>query len=134
MSQQIIRAYFETKLSTWAATQVPPLRISYEDVPFTPTATESYLECFLLPAYTMNPFVVGTKKREGGIFQINVVVVEGKGTKAAYDIAQAVVNLFPVVPKDNVVSVEQTPHIARPFLDRNGKLSLPVSINYRLDS
>lgn len=134
MSQQQIRAYFETKLSTWAAAHSPPLRIAYQNVPFTPTATESYLECFLLPAYTMNPSVDGLRLREGGIFQINAVVVEGKGTKAVYDIAQAIVNLFPVVPKDNAVSVEQTPSIARPFLDRNGRLSLPVSINYRLDT
>lgn len=134
MSQQTIRAYFETKLSTWAATQSPVLRIAYENAAFTPTATETYLETFLLPAYTINPYVSGTKIREGGSFQINIVGIEGKGSKAQSDIALAIRNLFPIVPKDNVVSVEQTPNIMPGIINRDGRWVLPIRISYRLDT
>jgi len=134
MSQQVIRAYFETKLSTWAATQSPALRIAFQNSPFTPTATETYLETWLIPAYTKNPSVDGLHKREGGLFQVNVVAIEGKGTKASADIAQAIASLFPVVPKDSVVSVEQTPFIMPGLPNRDGRWVTPIRIQYRLDT
>ena len=134
MSQQTIRAYFEGKLATWAAAHSPVVKVAYEGKAFTPPTSGIYAECYLMPAYTMNPFVSATHKREGGIFQITIVGTETNGTKALYDIAQEIVNLFPVVPKDSAVSVEQTPHIAKVFKTEAGKIALPVSITYRLES
>lgn len=134
MSQQTIRAYFEGKLKTYADAHSPVLKVAYENVAFTPPSSGTYLEAYLLPAYTLNPFVSATHKREGGVFQVSVVGEATKGTKALYDVAQEIVNLFPVVPKDSAVSVEQTPHIAKPFFTEAGRISLPVSIMYRLES
>lgn len=134
MSQTTIRSYFETKLATYAAAHSLVLKVAYENAPFTPPSSGTYLEAYLLPAYTLNPFVSATHKREGGIFQVSVVGEAAKGTKALYDVAQEIVNLFPVVPKDNAVSVEQTPHIAKVFKTESGKIALPVSIMYRLES
>lgn len=133
MSQTTIQSYFETKLNTWAAAQSPAIQIAYEGIAFTKPEDAPYLELYLLPAYTMNPELSGRKKREAGIFQVSVVVPDGQGMGEAREIADAIVALFPVVPKESV-SIEQTPHVAKPFINSDGRRTLPISITYRLES
>ena len=133
MSQSVIRSYFETRLKTWADAQSPAIAIAYEGMPFTKPVTAPYLELFLLPASTTNPSTEAVRRREIGIFQINVVVADGKGSKESQNIAEAIITLFPVVPK-GIVSVEQTPHVGHPLVNLDGKRVLPVSITYRYES
>lgn len=134
MSQTIIQSYFETRLKDWAEAQSPEIQIAYEGVGFTKPEDEVYIETYLLPAYTMNPELSGRKKREVGVFQVNVVVPDGEGMGTAREVAEAIVALFPVVPKDGAVSIEETPHVAKPFINSDGRRSLPISITYRLES
>lgn len=135
MSTPIIRAELETKLATWAAAQTPPIPIAYEGVPFIkPANFGMYIECFVVPAITFNPSVDGIRKRELGIFQIIVWNKDGLGSKAIEATATSIVNLFPLVPKTGLVSIEKTPDQGNAITDISGYRAVPVSIEYRLDS
>lgn len=134
MNEDVIRAYFETKLNTWAAAQSPVVPIAFEAVGFTKPDDAPYLEVFLMPTTTSNRSVGAIKTRERGIFQISVVAPTGEGPKEAQDLAKAIAGLFPVYPKDNAVSVEFPPHVSSAFLNADGRRTVPISITYRYDN
>lgn len=133
MSNATIRAYFESKLTTFAAAQSSIIPIAYEDRPFTPPSSGSYLEPFLLPSPTMNVTVNGLRSRYMGIFQVNVYVKSGLGSKASEALVQQIINLFPVIPKDSDVSVEQTPYATRVSQELSGWKCTPITIRYRME-
>lgn len=127
----IVRAYFESALTTWASSQSPAIPISYENVPFTKPSSGPYIECFLLPAATVARTTKGDKTREVGIFQVNVWVLEGQGSGPAQSIADSIAALFPLVPKSGAVSIEKPPSIERAIYDVSGWYVLPLVIHYR---
>jgi hypothetical protein len=133
MAIQTIRSFFEGALKTWADAQSPALSISFENTSFSKPSTGNFLECFLIPNETINPAVNGTRKREIGIFQVNVWTRQNSGSKDAMTIAQGIVDLFPLVPK-GAVSVEKTPSIEKSLLDNSGWYITPVTIEYRLET
>jgi hypothetical protein len=133
MTTQVVRDFFENTLKAWAAAQSPAIPISYENVAFTKPTSGSFLECFLLPAATLNPSVRGNRKREVGIFQVNIWTKQGVGSKAGMTIAQAIVDLFPIVPK-GTVSIEQHPSIEKSLQDTSGWFITPITCMYRYES
>jgi hypothetical protein len=133
MSIQVIRAYFETRLKTFADSQSPAVPISFENLAFTKPTSGNFLECFLLPNQTINPTVDGLRKREIGIFQVNCWTRQGAGSGDGMSLAQSIVDLFPLIPK-GVVSVEKTPSIEKSLLDPSGWYITPVTVEYRLES
>lgn len=135
MSNVIIRKYFETKLKTFADAQVPPIKTAFEQSAFTKPANQAtFFECWLAPANTINVSTDGSRKRYLGYFQINIWVKEGQGSTIADGLAQQLIGLFPVVPKDSAVSVEQPgcQHLA--FPDASGYSITPVDFYYRFES
>jgi hypothetical protein len=130
----IIRSYFETKLKNFADAQNPPIAVSFEGVPFTKPDDAPYLECFLMNSKTLNPNLGGIRTRQIGLFQINVVVIDGSGSKQVDDLVQNIIALYPVVPKDSPVSVEQTPNSGRAIVDNSGRRYVPITVKYRYDS
>lgn len=134
MSNAVVRSYFETRLKDFALAQSPVLPISYQNVPFTKPGTyASFLECNLYPAPVKNVTTDGTRKRYTGTFQINVWTKSGIGSKAGETLAQALADLFPIVPK-GAVSVEETPSMRTAILDEAGYSIIPVTILYRLEA
>lgn len=134
MSDLIIRSELETRLKTWADAQVPKVLISSEGVPFTKPTDGVFLEAFLLPSATLNPEVSGVRKRQLGIFQVNCWAKSGKGMKAVEQLAQNVIDLYPLFPKAGNVSIEQTPNAEPSILDTSGWIVVPVTIKYRYES
>jgi hypothetical protein len=128
-----IRTELETRLKAFADSASPALKVAFEGVLFTKPSAP-FLECFLFPAHTKNVTTAGTRKRECGVFQVNVWTPSGKGTREAEDIAQGIVDAFPIVPKTGLVSVEQTPEKGRAMPDVPGWLIIPVTISYRYES
>lgn len=127
----IVRAYFESALNTWAASQSPAIPISFENVPFTKPSSGNFLECFVLPATTVARTISGDKSREVGIFQVNIWIPSGEGSGAAQVLADSIAALFPLVPKSGAVSIEKPPSIERAIEDASGWYVVPLVIHYR---
>lgn len=136
MSNSVIRAYFETRLKTWADAQSPAVPVAFQNAPFTrPTlgsATNVWLECFVVPNITLNTELSGTRSTKYGIFQVNCWSQQGKGMKTVEAVVDAIVDLFPMVPK-GTVSVEGTPTIKAAIPDSAGWVAVPVVIKYRYE-
>lgn len=133
MSNKVIRAELETRLKTWANAQVPPIPIAFQGRPFTKPTDGEFLEAFLLPNVTLHKEVSATRKTYFGLFQINCWARSGKGVGAVEQLAQDVIDLFPILPKTGAVSIEKTPYAESPDLD-NGWLIVPVLVQYRMET
>lgn len=91
-----IRAALESKLS-----DIPSVpSIAYENVPFSPTTGQSYLEVSYIPV-TRRPSVRGLnpQQRYDGIFSINCYVSEGDGPAAADTLAKNVMETYEATTK-----------------------------------
>jgi len=129
-----IRVALESRLATWAAAQSTPVPVCYENQSFVkPTDDSPWLECFLKPNTTMNDYVGGTHSTRYGLFMVNVWTKDGIGMGQAEGIAEAIVALFPIIPKFGPVSVEQTPTINASISDEAGWRISPVLIKYRYE-
>lgn len=134
MSNQIVATYFESRLKTWADAQVPPVDVAWEHVAFTrPDDDSLWIEPILIPNMTMNKELSGSRSTQYGLYQVNCWAPEGEGMGRVRAMAQAIVDLFPIVPKSGDVSVEGTPTADRPIKEDNW-VAVPVLIKYRLES
>lgn len=133
MSNAVVRAALETKLKQWADSQSPAVPVSFENVSFTKPSDGTFLECMLIPNMTLNKEVSGSRATLVGLFQVNCWARQGKGMRAAEQLAQNVINLYPIVPKTGAVSIEGTPYAESPLYDNSGWIIVPVVINYRLE-
>ena len=55
MSDAIIRAAIESRLTAWAKAQSPAIPIAYENMGYKPTTGQRFLRGTLMPAGTLNP-------------------------------------------------------------------------------
>jgi len=132
MTQRTIRNEVETKVKAWADSQNPVIPIAFENVPFTkPDGT--FIELYIIPATTVNTTVGAKRATMLGTIQLNIHAKEGVGTKTSEDIAQSLINLFPVVPKTGTVSIEQTGSIMNPLYDAQWRIT-PVRFRYRQEN
>lgn len=137
MSNSIIRAELASRLKDWAEAQVPPIpAIAFQNVPFTKPGSPPvpFLETLLIPNTTLNKELSGNRKTYMGIFQVNCWGGYGRGMRQVEDIAQAVINLYPMLPKSGPVSIESTPTAERPLWDTTGWVIVPVTIKYRMET
>ena len=127
MTQRTLRKEIEDKVAAWAATKSIP--IAYENVTFVKPST-TFIELYIIPATTVNPTVAAKRATNYGMIQFNIYCKSGEGTKKSEDLAQELIDLFPVVPKVGTVSIEQTGSIMNPLCDSQWRV-LPVRIRYR---
>lgn len=134
MSQAIVRSDLESKLLAWAATHSPTVKIALQNVPFIKPADYSpFVEEFLIPAYTVNASLDGSRQRYLGIFQLNIWTKDGIGSGTAERILASLEQHFPVIPKTGLVSVEQTPSAGRAIQQEGWEIT-PVMIKYRYEA
>lgn len=137
MSNKRIRSLFESRLKAWADARTPALRISYQDVKFTPASGETYLQASLLPATTDSETLGGEHRVYRGIWQVSVIVPSGKGTGAASGIEDELGALFPnnlrLTNGSFDVYVRTPMSTAAPIID-SLNTTLPVSCAYRADT
>lgn len=133
MSNQTVATFFESRLQTWAQAQVPPVPIAFENVGFVKPSNSAWLEPFLIPNTTMNKEVSGQRKTHLGLYQVNCWAPKGEGMGEVRALADAVIDLFPLLPK-GAVSVEETPTASRPLPDGDNYVVVPVLIKYRYES
>lgn len=134
MSNSIIRAELETRLKAWADAQVPKVPIAFEGVSFTKPTDGVFLEAYLIPNLTLDTAVDGTRQRHLGIFQVNCWARSGKGMRQVEALAQNIINLFPLLPKSGMVSIEKTPNAESHLLDPSGWIIVPVTVSYRFET
>lgn len=128
-----IRQELESRLAAFAAAQIPPLAVAYENVGFVKPINKPWLECFIIPAGTINPTADGERIRKRGTFQVNVWCPKSNGLKQVEEIAEKVVAAFPLLPKTGTVSIEQTPNTSRAIIDDSGFVIIPVSATWRYE-
>lgn len=128
-----VRSELEGRLKAWANAQMPKIPVAWEGVPFDKPLNGVFLQAFLLPAQTQNPTVDGSRTRELGIFHINCWGLDGEGWGKVEGLADNIVSLFPLLPKQGTVSVERTPSKQAHMLD-NGWRVVPVVIYYRREA
>ena len=133
MSNSIIRAELEGKLKTWADAQVPRVPIAFEGVSFTKPTTGAFLEPLLIPNVTADN-LAGSRKTSLGIFEVRCWYPSGKGMGGVEQLTNSIINLFPLLPKTGVVSIENTPYAEHPQIDEAGWLIVPVLVFYRYES
>lgn len=137
MSKRIIRAAFETRLKAWADAQVPPIKVAWENVVFTPPADVTYLRAYILPAVTVSSDLKGDHRSYRGIFHVNVVAPAGKGAVQAETVTQALAELFPVnlrMERSGIASIVYTPMSEGQSNTDNPDYTIPVSCQYRADT
>jgi len=135
MSDQIIRAAFETRLAAWAAAQVPPIPIAYENAPFTPPSGR-YARCFLMPAPAANEMLNGEHRRRMGVFQVSLCMPIGTGPAAGAALAASLDAAFPLTApmlRDGLRIFLLSPMSAAPAQQEPDRYVVPVSCTYRAD-
>ena len=131
MTQRTIRSEIEGKLTTWANTK--QIKIAYENVEFEKPDSNTWLEFQIIPVTTVNKTVSASRKSLYGLLQINIYSKVGKGTKEAENLAQELIDLFPVVPKTGTVSIEQTGNVLPSIYDGGWRVT-PVRFKYRQEN
>lgn len=134
MSNAIVRAAFESRLKVWADAQVPKIPIAFEGASFNKPQSGAYIEPVLIPNVTMNNELSGKRKTLLGVFEVRCWYPSGTGMGGVEQLANNVINLFPLLPKTGKVSVENTPHAEHPHIDDAGWIIVPVLIFYRCET
>lgn len=135
MSQVLIRAALEARLSIWAAARTPALPIAWENTKAAPPLP--YLRVAFLPARTTSDTLDGVHRAFRGVFQINVVAPIDAGPGLASGIADEIAALYPVnlrLPNGVITVQVTTPASAAPALQHDSDFTVPVSLTYRADT
>lgn len=135
MSNKAIRAAIETRLADWAASFDYP--VAWENAPFTPTAGQIWLRCFLLPAQTRSDDLTGEHRSYVGVAQIDALVPSGTGPGVGAALVGELEDLFPAstyLEGDGVSVLIQTPVSVGPALSDESWWVMPCSFTYRVDS
>ena len=128
-----IRSHLETRIDAWALSQSPPIKVAYEGRSFVQPSGSPYIACFVIPAPTVNKTIDTKRDTYFGMYQVNVAVPDGQGSKKVEDFSQSIIDLFQVYPKSGVVSIESTPYVSRVLVDSDGYRVLSVRIPYRYE-
>jgi hypothetical protein len=131
-----IREAFETRILAFASGQEAPLPIAWENVTYTPSPGTMYIECFMAPAPSQNPWMGAIGERLVGFYQINVYGVQDAGPALAEAIADGLIALFPrggMTQNGTIINIDQTGSRAKGINTQNGFFFIPVRIRYRQD-
>ena len=134
MSNKVVRVILETRLKAWADAQVPKVPIAFEGTPFSKPAASAYLEPVLIPNVTINNELSGQRKTHLGMFEVRCWYPSGRGMGGVEQLANNVINLFPILPKTGSVSIENTPYAEQSPIDDAGWIIVPVIILYRYEA
>lgn len=133
MSKVVIQQLFEARVQVWAAAQIPPVPVVYENVE---SKEQIFVDCYILPTRNIGLFLEGGSIGHKGIFQIEVNASKGFGSGQANRIAQSIVEYFPenleMTSGEIVVVIDEPPTIEASVTTER-RFILPVSISYRSD-
>lgn len=133
MSVARIRAAFESRLATWAASKALP--VVWQNVG-AGNMTGDHLRAYLLPAQTLSMDIAGEHRGYRGVFQVSIFTKPGIGANRAESLARELDELFPVAKRmlSAGVTVQiMTPMATRPAVSETDWFHLPVDCRYAAD-
>lgn len=134
MSDQLIRQLYESRFQAFADAR--GRKVAWENEALDPEP-EQYFEAFVLPGTTTSSDLAGAHRAYVGVVQFNVVAPKGGGLADALEVAQAIVDLFPLNLEltSGAFKVKQVSPatIARAIPDAT-RVRVPVSFRYRADT
>jgi hypothetical protein len=136
MSDALVRAAFETRLAAWAAAQVPPIPVAFENAQFT-APNGRYARAYLLPAPTACETFNGEHRRRMGVFQVSLCMPIGTGPGAAASLAASLDAAFPLSAPMTQGSIKVfllSPMSPAPAMQDADLFIVPVSCTYRADT
>lgn len=136
MSDALVRAAFESRIAAWAAAQVPPIPVSYQNVTFTPPAGR-YARCWVLPVPTQAETFDGLGRLRRGIFQVDLCMPIGAGPGAANTLAASLDVAFPLtgpMAQGGINIYLLTPLSQASGMQEPDHYVVPVSTEYRSDT
>jgi hypothetical protein len=87
-----------------------------------------------MPAKSRNVNLDGRRYKELGILQINIWVLDGRGSSTITEqLANELINFFPIFPKFADTSIEQTGYMERSDVVSGWRIT-PVCFYYRKES
>lgn len=134
MSDALIRAAFESRLAAWAASQVPPIPVAYQNVAFTPP-NGRYARCWILPVPTQSGTLDGLHRERKGVFQVDLCMPIGTGSAAVNALVASLDAAFPVVLTQGAIKVFLlSPMSQSSSIQEANHYMVPVSCEYRSDT
>lgn len=130
MSVARIRAAFESRLATWAASKVLP--VVWQNVG-AGNMTGDHLRAFLLPAQTLSMDIAGEHRGYRGVFQVSIFTRPNIGANRAESLARELDELFPVALRmlsAGLTVQVMTPMASRPSIVETDWYSVPVDCRY----
>lgn len=127
-----IRSEIESRLRAFASVQVPPIPIAVENRKFDKPTSGYYFEVTILDSTPMNANLAANSTRLWGKFQISCYGPLGEGMGAIEKLAQQVVELYPVIPKIGIVSIEK-PLSAGQGIIVDNFVCVPITGSYRAE-
>lgn len=127
------RKEIEQRLNNWAKAQVPPIPVSVEGFEFKKPVDGPYLEVFLLGDSNVSANLAAEGVRHYGMFQVNCYYPANNGMGDVEELRDAVVALYPVLPKIGTVSIEK-PLSWSGGTVIDGFAFIPIRANYRVES
>ncbi|KDD89735.1 hypothetical protein L519_2179 [Bordetella bronchiseptica MBORD678] len=133
MSQDLIRAAFEKRLNDWAKARAPALAVAWQNTKFTPPTNAMYLRAYVMPAATISRDAAGDHRQYRGLFQVNVVLPIGSGSRAAEQIGAELDALFPVnltIASGGLAVRVRTPISSGQPTTGDADHTVPISLGY----
>lgn len=136
MSDSLIRQVLETAIKEVCDTNVPKIPCVFQNTSYTPKVGQPYVQCFILPAKTLDPSIGDRHSRKLGIFQISCFFNVGEGSLKIESFKDRVENYFyrgrAFTKSDEWVYIDSTPSSNSAFV-QNGWYVLHISVDYRME-
>lgn len=131
MSNTLIRQAFETRLKTWA--DANGLAVAWENVEFDPTTDQPFVQPMILPVSTKDLFLDQTGRDRRGIFQVNLSMPLGTGSKDVTALVDSLDAAFAGSFVQGAITVTRlSPMHPAPALPVANRYVVPVSAEYRV--
>lgn len=133
MTQEIIRAAFETRLKTWA--DAHSLTVAFENVDFDPP-DEAYVRAWMLPAEPQSYGLDGKHRKYHGLFQVDLCMPLNEGGHPSQLLVESLDAAFPLTApmSQSGLSIWITsPMAATPGKNEAKHYVTHVSCGYRTD-
>ncbi|OKO45983.1 phage tail terminator-like protein [Pseudomonas sp. BTN1] len=131
MSHARARQAIETKLAAWAAAR--PIRVAYANQPFTPSASETYLRAYQLPASTICRYLEGDAYEYAGVYQVSIVCPSAQAMATAETLIDQLTQLFRVdtpLTRNGFEGLITEPLDQGPTITESATYTVPASFTY----
>lgn len=125
-----VRSEVETVLAAFADSKSLP--VAFENVEFTRPDEGGWLEIHFLAEASAARGLDASGRTAYGMFQVSVYMPQGTGMRAVSELAREVADLFPVVPKMDVTSIEAPASISGSLIV-DEYVCVPVTLRYRAE-